>query len=62
MVKLEILLECRRCGDKLRCEVDGVLRDDNKWDVSSGTLNNNYVLRWARSHFQPDVQLVAVNP
>ena len=55
-VTQEVLLHCHRCNARHRTEVQAVISPCGELaSIRRGTLNNDWVLRWALAHAEPCV-------
>lgn len=57
MIKTDVLLSCGRCGARIRAELD-VTELPDCYSIRAGTLDNDWALRWLRSHAEPQGQVI----
>lgn len=53
-----VVLHCCRCGQRLAVDLTIRLNDYGDFVLPGGTLNNEWALRWIRSHAEPSAQVV----
>lgn len=58
MLRVPIVVECARCHDALRADVDVIdCEEHGCYHPAKGTLSGNWLLSWIRAHQEPQVFL-----
>lgn len=56
--KLLVAFHCNRCHRGFTVQLHVGLDRDGDFVIPAGTLDNDWALRWARSHAEPSAALV----
>lgn len=51
---MTVRLRCRRCHAQHELELQVGIKADGSFTIPAGTLSNDWALRWARSHMEPE--------